>query len=327
MQLIQNRWYVVLTSAELRADQAVGRRRMGLDMVFWRDASGRVAAAVDSCPHRRAKLSPGRVQDGCIECPFHGFRFDAEGKCTAIPAHPDRKIPQAMALDSFSVREEHDFVWLWTGPDPAPSEPIPFFDFSGHSWAGSQFEMPVASHYTRGIENQLDYAHLHFVHRKTIGRALPKRFEVACQTEGDLITASTGQADGVIEFRGPNIWRNRTGPMWQFLAFVPVDDEHMLYYVRSYQRMVTMPGVAWLFGRINRALNRVIMAEDTSVVESQTVIETRLRGMDEVLVPSDAPIIAYRRWRERHRGPFHEGARKAGHVQLVPVPSKRAVGS
>lgn len=311
MHLIQNRWYVVLSCAELDPARPVGRRRLGLELVFWRDGSGRVAAAVDSCPHRQAKLSPGRIVDGCVECPFHGFRFDVQGDCTLIPAHPERQIPKAMALEMFAVREAHGLVWLWTGPLAVPDDPIPFFDFAGYSWAGSEFTVDVASNYTRGIENQLDFAHLPFVHRTTIGNFVGERFDVITEADNDTIVARTEDPEGRVEFLGPNIWRNKTGPIWQFLAFVPIDDTHMLYYVRSYQRILRVTGLAWIVGLVNRLLNGFIIAQDTSVVESQPTAETRLQDMNEVLVPSDGPIIAYRRWRERHRGPFGvAGARR-----------------
>ncbi len=328
MHIIQNRWYAVLSSRELGARRPIARRRFGLELVFWRDEDGRVAAAHDSCPHRRAKLSPGRVRDGCIECPFHGFTFDREGACRSIPAHPERKIPKAMALEMLPTREAHDLIWLWTGPAPAPApeEPIPFFDLEGYSYAGSAFTERVSTHYTRGIENQLDFAHLPFVHRTTIGLLAGREFDVKTEVDGDRIHASIG--NGVtIEFLGPNVWRNKTGAQWQFLAFVPIDKDHMRYYVRTYQRLITLPGLAWIIGRANRALNSVILSQDTPVVETQPADETRLRA-DEILVPSDGPIIAYRRWRERHRGELASSAPRLTPLRAQPsaqVLSKSAV--
>ena len=89
MKLVANRWYAVLASDEVPADQPVPFRRLGADLVFWRSPAG-VHAAVDRCPHRQAKLSIGRLVDGCLECPFHGWRFAADGSCTRVPAHPTR---------------------------------------------------------------------------------------------------------------------------------------------------------------------------------------------------------------------------------------------
>ncbi len=302
MNLIENRWYVVLTSRELRK-KPVGRKRLGRDVVFWRDSKGEAHGALDSCPHRRAKLSPGRVEGDCITCPFHGFAFAPSGECTAIPAHPGRKLPRALELEVFPLREEYGFLWMWNGPALETDAPVPFFDFDGYSFAGSEFEEPVATHYTRAIENQLDFAHLAFVHRTTIGRLANKVVDVRTEVDGDLIVVTTESPPARIEFLGPGLWRNRTGPFWQFLAFVPIDDAAMTYYVRSYQKALRRGPLAWLFGLLQRFLNGIIIRQDTPVVETQPASETRLREMNEILVPSDEPIIAYRRWREAHRSP------------------------
>jgi phenylpropionate dioxygenase-like ring-hydroxylating dioxygenase large terminal subunit len=308
MHVIANRWYAVLTSAELVADKPVAAKRMGQDVVFWRDATGTPHAALDACPHRGAALSPGRVVNGCIECPFHGFRFDGDGACTAIPAHPDRRIPKKMALNTWTVREAHGLIWTWTGPEAAPDAPLPFFDvLEGMVWDGSEDTVVVNTHYTRAIENQLDFAHLPFVHQKTIGRFMhAPPIDVITEVDGDLIHARTTKSDDDgIRFLGPNIWTLDTGPARQFLVFVPVDENTMRYYLRTYRRPTSSPLLNRLVGKFSRWTNGFIFREDTAVVESQPAEETRI-GLDEVLVPSDRPIVEYRKWREQHRAPYGE---------------------
>lgn len=307
MQLARDRWFVLVETREVPRTGTLSVKRLGQELVLWRGTSGEAHAAVDRCPHRGARLSPGRVRDGCIECPFHGFRFDGGGACTAIPAHPERAIPHAMRLRSVPVREEHGFVWAWTGPAEPPPGPVPFFDFTGWSWRGSGFSEEVANHHTRAVENQLDYTHLPFVHRSTIGRFVTEAMEVTTVVEGDRIVAHIGDPASHIELLAPCIWRNRTGPVYQFLAFVPIDEGRMIYYIRTYQEMLTVPGLDWLVGAANRWVNGFVLVQDTPLVESQPLGETRLR-MGEVLVPSDGPVIAYRRWRESRRAPWEPGS-------------------
>lgn len=299
MDVVPERWYAVLDPAEVPRDRPIRRRRMGEDLVFWRDETGRVRAAVDRCPHRAAALSLGRVHEGCLVCPFHGFRFASDGRCVEIPAHPDRAISPAMSLSTWHAREEHDLVWLWTGAEAPPDDPIPFFDFEGMSWRGSQVIVDWNVHYTRAIENQLDMAHLPFVHCTTIGRGLPTAVDVVTEVSGDHVRAHQNRSAGAVHVIGPNIWRLELGPrLSNFLAFVPVDDEHMTFYVRAYQRMVTWPGLSWLFGRLQALANPVILRQDQRVVETQRPLISSLDN-DEVLVPSDRPIIEYLRWRRR----------------------------
>ena len=296
MKLVRDHWYAVLSADEVPLGKPIGVRRLGLDLVVWRDQKGQPRAAVDRCPHRWAKLSLGRIVDGCVECPFHGWRFDADGSCTSIPAHPERPISGAAALDTLTLTEDHGFIWAWVGPG-APDGPPPFFDFSGYTWAGSAFtaEWPVS--HTRSVENQLDFTHLPFVHRSSIGRGLPVDKEVITEADGDLIRFGSAGSGIMIDFLGPSIWRLPTGPVWQFLAFVPIDEERMIYYSRAYQGMVSVPGLSWMIGKVGAVFSQRVLRQDEAVVCSQPPGATRLR-MGELLVPSDGPIIAYRRWRE-----------------------------
>ena len=229
MDLVPNQWYAALDPREVPAGRPVGFRRLGHDLVLWRDRSGRVRAAHDRCPHRAAALSIGAVQDGCVACPFHGFRFDADGACVAVPAHPDRGITPKLALTMVPAREAHDLVWLWSGPDAPPDGPIPFFDTAGTTWAGSQVTKQWPVHYTRAVENQLDWAHLAFVHATTIGRFAPVNVDDLVTTvDGARIHSTLPDQGSGLTFIGPNVWQLVLSPkLFNFLAFVPIDDGHV----------------------------------------------------------------------------------------------------
>ena len=80
--------------------------RLGEKLVFWRARSGKVYAAADRCPHRGVAFSAGKIQDDHLQCPFHGFEFDASGKCVLIPANGRNEIiPDAMRLNSYPAFE------------------------------------------------------------------------------------------------------------------------------------------------------------------------------------------------------------------------------
>jgi phenylpropionate dioxygenase-like ring-hydroxylating dioxygenase large terminal subunit len=232
-----------------------------------------------------------------------------------------------MALRSLHAREAHGLIWAWTGSAAPPDDPLPFFDFSGMAWAGSEFIEPVACHYTRAIENQLDFPHLPFVHRTTIGRSLKHEMQVSTEVEGDLIRGQLLDQDAsFLELQAPNVWRLKLGPTWGFLVMAPVDEGHMVYYSRAYQPFVTRGPLAWLIGWVNRVSNRFILRQDSAVVETHPPGESRLRG-GEVLIAADSPIIAFRRWREARRGELDPARRgrgpaaeaEAGEGEAVPA--------
>ena len=74
-------------------------RRDGVPVVAWEDRAGCSRVALDRCPHRRAPLSAGTVEDGVLRCPYHGWAFDGSGTCVEIPAlGPDARVPARARL-------------------------------------------------------------------------------------------------------------------------------------------------------------------------------------------------------------------------------------
>ena len=128
--MIPDQWYILLESKQIPRHRPVGVNRMGEKMVFWRDTGGQAACAVDLCPHRGAALSAGKVRRDCVECPFHGFQFDAEGRCTLIPAiGKNAEVPQAFHVRTYPVIEKHGLVYVWWGESRTEYPPLPEFDF------------------------------------------------------------------------------------------------------------------------------------------------------------------------------------------------------
>jgi phenylpropionate dioxygenase-like ring-hydroxylating dioxygenase large terminal subunit len=325
--MIPNQWYVILESKEVKPGKLVGVRRMGEKLVLWRDAQGQVACLSDRCPHRGAALSAGRVacQGSQVQCPFHGFEFDAAGRCQLIPAI-GRKAgpPKVMQARAYPVREAHGFIYLWWGEAPAPAvlPPLPFFDTLDEArYSQITFRDPWATHYSRAIENQLDVVHLPFVHYNTIGRG--NRTLV----NGPLtrITPMPGHSDLLelwvyndldhdqqplkpheipepvrhpfLQFRFPNLWQNWiSDDMRLVVAFVPVDDENMLMYLRVYQRFVTAPILRNLVNLANAWFSLIIERQDRRVVITQQPKRSDLR-IGEHPISGDDPIIKYRRRR------------------------------
>ena len=84
-EALRHVWHPVATVGEL--DQGpVARTLCGTPIVLFRAGDGRPVALPDRCSHRNAPLSLGAVVDGCIECPYHGWRYDGSGRCVEIPS-------------------------------------------------------------------------------------------------------------------------------------------------------------------------------------------------------------------------------------------------
>ncbi len=86
--LIPDRWYAILESEEVRQGRPLGATRMGKKLAFWRDQKGAVQCVADTCVHRGASLSTGKVLGGNIQCPFHGLRVRRLG---GMQAHTGKR--------------------------------------------------------------------------------------------------------------------------------------------------------------------------------------------------------------------------------------------
>jgi phenylpropionate dioxygenase-like ring-hydroxylating dioxygenase large terminal subunit len=317
--MIRNQWYVVLESNEV-GKRPVGVTRLGEKLVFWRDGAGKVHAAADRCPHRGIELSIGKVLDDHLQCPFHGFEFDTSGKCVLIPANGrGGVIPAAMRLNAYPVHEAQGFIWIWWGSlAPADLAAPEFFDNIDESFSYGSARDPWNAHYSRVIENQLDVVHLPFIHAKTIGRGNRTVVDgpvVEWKGEHMLYTYVFNRMDDGrpplkssalspkdsssvhLEFLFPNLWQNHISADVRVLAaFVPVDGEHTILYLRFYQRFVRLPILGKLVAQLAMPSNVYIAHEDRRVVITQQPKASGLK-IGEILIQGDLPVIEYRRKR------------------------------
>jgi phenylpropionate dioxygenase-like ring-hydroxylating dioxygenase large terminal subunit len=160
-------WYPVARSADIGTGPTPARL-LGQDLVLWRpSARSPVLASDHRCPHRGAPLTDGRVTDGCLVCPYHGWRFGADGICRLVPANgPLATVPPRARLASVDASERHGYVWVRLEPGPHRLPDLgPAADWG---------VVPVAFEHWRCaapvfVENNLDIAHVPFVHQATMG--------------------------------------------------------------------------------------------------------------------------------------------------------------
>jgi phenylpropionate dioxygenase-like ring-hydroxylating dioxygenase large terminal subunit len=321
--MIPNQWYVVLESKQV-GNKPVGVTRLGEKLVFWRDSDQQAHCAFDRCPHRGVALSVGVVHQDHLQCPFHGFEFDASGQCVLIPAEGrNSQPPAAMRLNTYPTHEAHGFIWIWWGQNPPEDlAPPPFFENIDESFYYGSAIDPWEAHYSRVIENQLDVAHLPFVHYNTIGRGNrtlvdgPKVIwcedghKMMCTYVFNRIDDGTPPRPASqltpeysqvhLEFLMPNLWQNHISEEVRVLAaFVPVDEAHTLLYLRFYQKFLPVPVLGKWVAQLAMPSNLYIAHQDRRVVETQEPKASSLRGGNEKPIKADAPIIEYRRQREK----------------------------
>jgi len=123
-----------------------------------------------ACPHRLAPLTAGTVDGNCIRCAYHGWGFDADGRCIDIPAiGPDATIPPTAHLQSAAgIAERYGLVWV-SLDEPLTAIPAdPEWDMDGFGRADMPTQTWRASA-AQMADNFLDVAHFPFTHMGTIG--------------------------------------------------------------------------------------------------------------------------------------------------------------
>ena len=316
--MIYNQWYLVLESKELKKNKPLRIKRLNETLAFWRDESGHVSCIVDQCCHRGASLGCGKIVGGNLECPFHGFRFDGSGKVQLIPANGKAsQVPEVMKVRGYKTYEAYGFIWLWWGDEgKIEAEPFFFTELKDFSYSGMKDQWNV--HYSRAIENQLDVVHLPFVHQTTIGRGNKTLVNGPVVVwEEDLLTfyVKNETDDGKtipqkpeeikdyqklfhLSFHFPNIWQNYISDKIRIIAaFVPVDEENTIIYIRYYQRMIQIPILRELMNWIGKLSSIIILNQDKRVVATQLPKKSAYK-MDERLIMGDKPIIEYRKHRQ-----------------------------
>lgn len=154
---IASGWFPIATLNAL-GRKPLARMLMGTPLVVFRGETG-PTILLDSCPHRHVALSQGHVRGNDIECPYHGWRFAGDGRCTLTPG---AAFPADARAKSLPTIERAGLIWTTLAKAAFPALPpiltAPGFD---HFWWSIS---PSRAGLADAIENLLDPAHPHFLH-------------------------------------------------------------------------------------------------------------------------------------------------------------------
>lgn len=163
-------WYPLRRSKEAPPGCVTPIRAFGEDWILCRNHDGTVALLDGHCTHRGASLGHGgEIVDGCVQCPFHGFRYGMDGKCTFIP--DNSRLPKAAVLKSLPLAESLGMIWVFYGA--TPTFPPPNLERMGVIKAvGHRGDLDVSYAFRNvrrclmrdSICGSLDYQHGNLVH-------------------------------------------------------------------------------------------------------------------------------------------------------------------
>jgi phenylpropionate dioxygenase-like ring-hydroxylating dioxygenase large terminal subunit len=220
---VKNAWYVVAWDHEVKLSEPFARTILNEPVVLFRTKDGSIAAVEDRCCHRTYPLSKGKLNEGRIQCGYHGMIFDETGTCVEIPWQ--KNVPKNAKVRSFPVVERAHWIWIWMG-DPELADPDEITDFhwmDDPEWGAKGTVFHVDCDYRLIIENLLDLTHLAYVHQSTIGNDAVAE---------DSVTESKRHEKGVtvtrwmIDMPAPPTYVKAGGfetnvDRWQIIEFTP----------------------------------------------------------------------------------------------------------
>jgi len=167
-------------------------RLLGEELVLFRDGDGAFGLLARNCPHRGADLSFGRLEADGLRCPFHGWKFAADGRCLETPAEPvGSQLCTRVRATSYPTQVRSGVVFAWLGPEHTPPPALPPFDAfrapPSHSFA---FKGLWRCNWLQAFEVGIDPAHPSFLHRYLEDESLDDTYG------RQFRAASAGEIDG-----------------------------------------------------------------------------------------------------------------------------------
>lgn len=292
---VPNGWYSILSSAELPPAEVRSVIAVARELVVFRGDSGQAQVMDAHCPHLGAHLGGGLVQGDTLECPYHGWRYDHDGRCVEIP-YSDAKIPERACVRTYPTVEQDGFVFFWYhAGDRPPAYELPRVtevddpDWSdAHPWKGE-----LVAALQEMAENNVDYAHLRYVH----GRATVPDDTSVFTTDGWFSKVVETLPDGTEFYRtthGPGVAvLTVPGVMVVLTTTTPIDRRHCrlnwhFHVPRHMEPMVDdlIAGVTGEYG----------LLADIPIWRDKVFLERPL------LVKADGNIAEFRRWYQRFYG-------------------------
>lgn len=339
-----NFWYPMANHAEL-AEGPVKVQALGLNFVLFRTSDGSAHCLADVCIHRGGSLSAGKQVDDTMQCPYHGWQYDGEGKCVHIPTlAADGRIPARARVDAYPVEERYGVVFAFLGDAPAAERPplLGIEEWDQPGWSVTNIVYQWAANVERAIENGLDATHTEFVHPSA---GLQGSFNPDELENSELVSTEWGN-EFLMTMPQVDIAHGHSGPnqQWTFLGFNmgemkghfkfysfvrPIDENSVmryLFHARNFQ----------LGDEMDKTMAKTTLGfemEDRPVIESMQPPESPLVSGGELLLPEDEIMLAYRRhlssWRQAGQHIDSAAVAAAGRRETfaIPSPARRAGGN
>lgn len=162
-------WYPIARARDLKAGKLLATSFAGSPIVLARTKAGELLALEDRCAHRQVPLHIGVVAGNAIRCGYHGWEYNAQGKCVSVP-YLDRCSLKPNNVRHFPVREAYGLLFVFPGDATrAATTPFPCIPAaSDPAYKTRYLDRRIDCHYSFMHENLMDMNH-QFLHRRLMG--------------------------------------------------------------------------------------------------------------------------------------------------------------
>ena len=293
-------WFAVAETEDLEVGQTKAAYYFDTHLVLWRDDEGGVHVQDAFCPHLGAHLGHGGTVEGCeIMCPFHGWKFDAEGANSDIP-YSERTNKRAK-IRTFPAMERNGFVYAWYHPheEPPTWEVEAVLEIDGGEFSGpKKTNHVVQAGIQEMAENAVDSAHFRYVHNVAEVPVIEK-YESdghrAYMESSQKFPTPRGVVDGRIDSMadGPGVSIVRFSGIIDTLlvtASTPIDDSQTETRFHFYVRSLGDDAV-------NSSVGDAFAAEvDKQFAEDMPIWEHKAHLTRPALADNDGPFMKFRKW-------------------------------
>jgi nitrite reductase/ring-hydroxylating ferredoxin subunit len=297
-----NGWFGIADSDEVPPGELKRLHYFGRELVLFRGSDGSAHLFDAYCPHLGAHLGVGgRVEGDTIRCPFHGWRFDASGRCVDIPYAT--RIPSQARLEPWLVEEKNGVILAWHhahGEQPDWHVPV-IPEWGAQGWSAPvRRSFRVRAHCQEMAENVVDDAHFKYVHGTHTKPVSSAEIDgpVFRAVQRTQVGTSRGDVEGRIEIasHGFGFGCTRFTGVIETLVVItgaPIDEEWSETTLRF---AVKDLGSA----EATRGVGRAFVAEiDRQFSQDIPIWENKIHWTHPVLCDGDGPIGLLRRWAQQ----------------------------
>ncbi|CAK8570324.1 unnamed protein product [Lathyrus sativus] len=162
---LKNFWYPVAFSNDLKDDTMVPMECFEEPWVIFRGKDGKPGCVQNTCAHRACPLHLGSVNEGRIQCPYHGWEYSTDGKCEKMPSTKMLNVK----IKSIPCFEKEGMIWIWPGNDP-PTVSLPSLLPPSGFVIHAEIVMELPVEHGLLLDNLLDLAHAPFTHTSTFAK-------------------------------------------------------------------------------------------------------------------------------------------------------------